>query len=184
MAGPRPVEELERSAGEVLDGVPDWLWDGESLPIPVEDIADSVFGLRVREVEDMASAPGAPEVEAGQTISGLLLAARGEIWVNAAEAREWPPRKRFTIAHELGHYLLHRSGQQALFCRHGAVEEGASRPRLPVAEVEANAFAAALLMPAPLVRERRSACGGDIDQLCLDFASSKRAMKRRLASLD
>ena len=35
-------------------------------------------------------------------LSGLLLPAAGEIWVNAAEAREWPPRRRFTIGHELG----------------------------------------------------------------------------------
>lgn len=180
---PARVAELEQRAAEILAAVPDYVWDRKRPPVPVEEIADSCFGLLVREVEDMSAAPGAPEVGPGQSISGLLLASRGEIWVNAAEAREWPPRKRFTIAHELGHWVLHRTGQQALFCRHGAVEE-ADRPELPAAEVEANAFAAALLMPADLLREHRRACSGDLEQLCLIFDSSERAMKRRLAAVN
>ena len=180
---PAPVHELEDRAAETLATVPDYVWNGKQPPVPIEEIADSCFGLLVREVEDMSSAPGAPSVEPGQSISGLLLASRGEIWVNAAEAREWPPRKRFTIAHELAHWILHRTGQQALFCRHGSVEE-ADRPELPPAEVEANAFAAALLMPADLVREHHRACSGDLEQLCLIFDSSERAMKRRLASVN
>ncbi|MFM8527696.1 MAG: ImmA/IrrE family metallo-endopeptidase [bacterium] len=180
---PAPVEDLEQRAAEVLAGVPDYVWDGKQPPVPIEEIADSCFGLLVREVENMSAAPGAPQVGPGQSISGLLLASRGEIWVNAAEAREWPPRKRFTIAHELGHWILHRTGQQALFCRHGSVEES-DRPELPPAEVEANAFAAALLMPADLVRAHHRACSGDLEQLCLIFDSSERAMKRRLASVN
>ena len=51
--------------------------------MPVEDIADSGFGLLVRDVEDMGAAPGAPALLDGQSLSGLLLPARGEIWVNA-----------------------------------------------------------------------------------------------------
>lgn len=178
--------ELEDRAAAVLARVPDWIWDGETPPVPIEEIADSCFGLLVREVEDMSSAPGAPPVESGQSISGLLLASRGEIWVNASEARQWPPRKRFTIAHELGHWILHRKGQQSLFCRHGFVEAGDdhSRPSLPPVEAEANAFAAALLMPAELVRQHRRRCNDDLEQLCLIFDSSERAMRRRLGSVN
>ena len=43
----------------------------------------------------------------------------GEIWVNADEAREWPPRLRFTI----GHLVMHATEQQALFCRSSSVDE-------------------------------------------------------------
>ena len=50
---PRPAE-LERA---------DWIWNGETLPVPVEDIADSCFGLHVREVEDLRTAPGVPDLE-------------------------------------------------------------------------------------------------------------------------
>jgi Zn-dependent peptidase ImmA (M78 family) len=81
-----------------------------------------------------------------------------EIWVNAAEAREWPPRGRFTIGHELGHWLMHRTGQESLFCREATVapeetpDPATTRPPLPITEEEANAFAA-VLMPVHLIRE-------------------------------
>lgn len=184
------VREIDRQATAVLSGVPAWIWDGERLPVPVEDIADSCFGLLVRDVEDLATAPGAPDLGPGHALSGLLLAARGEIWVNADEARRWPPRRRFTIGHELGHWVMHRTGQQALFCRSATVEAGDGgaqpetvRPPLPVTEEEANAFAAALLMPEHLVRERCGGAGPDLPALCAAFDASKAAMARRLAAL-
>jgi len=48
----------------------------------------------------------------------------GEKWQSA---REWPPRRRFTIGHELGHWVLHRSGEKSLFCREAVVEADLSR---------------------------------------------------------
>ncbi len=117
------MDPVEERAARVLSAVPEWLWDGETLPVPVEDIADSVYGLLVRDVEDMGAAPGAPPLAPGQSLSGLLLAARGEIWVNAEEARTWPPRRRFTIGHELGHWVMHRDRQRTLFCRATTVDE-------------------------------------------------------------
>jgi hypothetical protein len=176
------VEAIEERAEAVLAQVPDWIWDGETVPVPIGDIADSVFSLLVREVEDMSAAPGYPKIEAGQAISGLLLASRGEIWVNADEARQWPGRRRFTICHELGHWVLHRTGQQSLFCRHGSIEEapGDSRPPLPITEEEANAFAAALLMPARLMRRHYEDTGGDFERLCELFGTSGAAMGKRL----
>lgn len=42
------MDVVEERAARVLERVPAWLWDGETLPVPVEDIADSVFGLLVR----------------------------------------------------------------------------------------------------------------------------------------
>ncbi|MFN8161682.1 MAG: ImmA/IrrE family metallo-endopeptidase [Solirubrobacterales bacterium] len=123
-------EAIERRAEEVLAEVPSYVWDGESIPVPVEDIVDTVFGLRVCDVEDMTAAPGCPALEEGQSLSGLLLSSRGEIWVNAEEARQWPPRRRFTIGHELGHWVMHRTGQQALFCRRATVDPQAEGPGL------------------------------------------------------
>jgi hypothetical protein len=172
------VEEIERRAEEVLARVPAWLWDARKLPVPVEDIADSCFGLLVREVEDMAAASGAPALAHGQALSGLLLVDAAEIWVNAQEARAWPGRRRFTIGHELGHWVLHRRGHHSLFCRH-AVVTGEQRPELPLLEDQANAFAAALLMPAQLLREAY-ARDRDFARLCRRFGTSGAAMGRRL----
>src|SRR3712207_2737315 len=117
------MDQVEERAVQVLASVPEWLWDGESLPVPIEDIADTVYGLLVRDVDDMRAAPGAPLLTGGQSLSGLLLPARGEIWVNAEEARTWPTRRRFTIGHELGHWELHRDLQRSLFCRSTTVRE-------------------------------------------------------------
>jgi hypothetical protein len=177
------TEAIEKRAQAVLADVPSFVWDGESVPVPVGDIADSVFSLLVREIEDMCAAPGCPELEPGQSISGLLLPSRGEIWVNADEARQWPSRKRFTICHELGHWVLHRRGQQSLFCRHGSIQENEhadTRPPLPITEEEANAFAAALLMPAELIRRHYEGTSGEFEELCELFGASGAAMGRRL----
>jgi len=179
---------IEQRAERVLAAVPSWIWDGDTLPVPVEHIADSCFGLHVRDAEDLRAAPGAPKLPTGQSLSGLLLPARGEIWVNAAEAREWPPRRRFTICHELGHWCLHRS-RGAVWCRSHAVDpaDDSSRPRraYPPEESEANEFAAALLMPSHLIRRhyerlRRRGPDGVFERLCTTFETSGAAMSRRL----
>jgi hypothetical protein len=174
------MREIEERAERVLARVPEWIWNGRSLPVPVEDIADSVFRLRVREVDDLSAAPGAPALEQGSSLSGLLLPARGEIWVNGSEAREWPPRRRFTIGHELGHWCMHRTDHVAsIYCRSASVDPKEERPDRPLAEKEADAFAAALLMPARLVQEeyRRDR---DFGRLCGVFGASGAAMGRRL----
>lgn len=176
------IGRIEARAAEVLAQVPDYIWDGESVPVPIEAIVDSHFGLHVRDVDDMAAAPGCPEPATGQKLSGLLLAEHREIWVNAAEGREWPGRRRFTLGHELGHWVLHREMQTSLFCRHGSVEDGtpASGSEVPEIEREANAFAAALLIPPQLLERHYYETGRDFEALCELFGSSRAAMGRRL----
>lgn len=182
------VSAIEQRAERVLADVPDWIWDGDRLPVPVEHIADSWFGLHVRDVEDLLRAPGVPADLPGQGLSGLLLPSLGEIWVNAAEARDWPPRRRFTIGHELGHWTLHRTGG-TVWCRSHAVDPAEDEPpprrAYPPEESEANQFAAALLMPAHLVKRhyerlRRRDPDACFQQLCRLFGTSGAALSRRL----
>jgi hypothetical protein len=179
--------EIEQRAADVLEQVPDYVWDGESVPVPVEDIVDSCYGLLVRDVEDMSTAPVPGGLTTDEWISGLLLPVHGEIWVNAEDGRRWPPRRRFTISHELGHFELHMSGQQSLFCRAGNNEpegppeaDSSPPPERPPVEQEADAFAAALLMPRPLIERHRAECGEDVAELCRRFDASEKAMRRRL----
>ena len=54
--------EIEERAERVLASVPDWIWNGDTLPVPVEHIADSCFGLHVRDVDDLSAAPGVPSL--------------------------------------------------------------------------------------------------------------------------
>jgi hypothetical protein len=180
-----PVEGVEQLAERFLEGVPSYLWDGQSLPVPIEDIADSHLGLLVRDVDDLSRAPGAPALAEGQALSGLLLPDRGEIWVSATEAREWPARRRFTIAHELGHWCLHRHDARGLYCRRSAIEPDAQIEQLPLPapEQQANVFAASVLMPSVLIREQYVASDRDFDQLCRSFASSRASMGRRLRAV-
>jgi IrrE N-terminal-like domain len=177
-------DAVERRAEELLASVPTYIWDGASLPVPVERVADSVCGLLVRDVDDLSTAPGAPVMAHGQSLSGLLLPGAGEIWVNAGEAKQWPGRRRFTIGHELGHHAMHVDpGTTAVFCRPAAVEEEdaeAERPPLPPEEDEANAFAAALLMPRWLLCHDYRAGGHDFNALAGRYGTSMAAMSRRL----
>ena len=119
---------------------------GEGLPVPVEAIAEDLLGLHIEERWDIEC-------------SGMLLPAERRIVLNAAEkaiGRDTPPlrRFRFTIAHEIGHWVCHclegrAPSPQPSYCRPVDLTEAADR----ALEREANVFAAELLMPEPAVRE-------------------------------
>lgn len=118
-------------------------------------------------------------------ISGMI-ARRGSAKSVLVENDEPPYRKRFTIAHELGHYFLHLKEEPGEFVdtavdlhRNNAADEGAGRKRV---EVEANQFAAALLMPEEQVRQLYAAIN-DVEKLAELFRVSKDAMAIRLATL-
>jgi predicted transcriptional regulator len=152
-----------------------------SLPVPVEDIADSLARLLVQEVEDMSRVAGAHGD--ARTLSGILLCQPSNtIYVNALEARRSPGRRRFTIAHELGHWYLHAThGQGGLFerfCRGSDLESKRCQ------EGEANEFASALLMPSELLTDLASELRMNIPLLAKRFDVSVPAMRLRLITLD
>lgn len=64
-----------------------------------------------------------------------------------------PRRKRFTIAHELAHFVLHK-GDNALYAHRDAGQHDR-------AETEANLFASVILMPEELVHDSIDALGQD-----------------------
>lgn len=175
--------------------------------------AATVLSGRLRRTVEV---PGAP----GDQLSGYLYAAwperevfpKGEILVN----RDDPvARRRFTVAHELGHFLLHAlpvledgatvfseaqpssapTDTAGEFGQNGEVriiQNGAQEvPNLEAWELEANQFAAELLMPADLCRALVSQvspqCGDRRDVLAKRLASellvSQQAMLRRLTDL-
>ena len=74
---------------------------------------------------------------------------RGAIMIKAGTS---PRRRRFTIAHELGHFLLPWHRQQKFSCKSADIKDsGNSRNLAPdqvTIETEANAFASELLMPS------------------------------------
>lgn len=151
------------------------LYDSDAPPVDVEELASSLCRLRVRRGDDLASVAGVAE---GTRLSGVLIPRLWEIWVRRDEPAA---RCRFTIAHEIGHHVLHSDGATVM-CRPTDVEqaEGSARVR----EREANMFAAELIMPEALVREYADRDGADPFALSERFAVSSLAMAFRLVSLE
>ena len=58
-----------------------------------------------------------------------------------------PQRKRFSIAHELGHLEMHRTVSSLSLCTKGDLDDWQSDQSVGNREQEADSFAAALLMP-------------------------------------
>ncbi len=154
-------------------------------PIPVEELAEEAEGLDVQEHPNLSLLPGVPPELAATTLSGLLFPSDKRIWVAAVEAVRSSGRRRFTIAHEIGHWRLHHRGQEhgrAIFCRPDEVGPGQGAGKN--VEAEANRFAAALLMPQHLLRGQAEDCRLNVGLLARRFEVSQTAMQIRLTTLD
>jgi Zn-dependent peptidase ImmA (M78 family) len=129
--------------------------------VPVEAIAEDLLGLYVEEIPL-------------DGVSGLLYPAQRLIQVNANDV---PARRRFTLAHEVGHWVCQcREGRGTpVMCRAEDVGPRADR----TLEREANIFAAELLMPEPAIRAVASHPAAP--RL---FGVSREAMQWRLHSFD
>lgn len=149
-------------------------------PVPVERIAQEVGAIVSYQPFD------------AEDISGLLYRAAGAspiIGVNSANTKV---RQRFTIAHELGHLCLHE-GRDLIFERLVRVNfrDATSSTATNEEEIEANRFAAELLMPASLLEQglrlliegKPTSDAELIQRLARRFAVSQQAMEYRLATL-
>jgi hypothetical protein len=155
---------------------------GEIPPIPVEDIAESLLLLDVVEEDEVRSVPGAP-VEDGP-LSGLLTTADHTIWIDRREAARSPARRRFTIAHEVGHWVLHAGrGGDPGFQRGCAPADLEEETAAADREWEANDFANELLMPAELISRLATECGFNLALLAERFQVSVPALELRLMRL-
>ncbi len=84
-----------------------------------------------------------------------------------------PSRDRFTIAHELGHYFLHREeSEKSSFTRRGSDKR----------EWQANWFAAELLMPEKEFQQEAQSCNNDEAALARKFGVSQSGVAVRLKS--
>lgn len=159
------------SASALLDR----FWNGV-LPVNPKAIAESL-GLRVVPLG---------QTDINQGLSGALHWYQPEgdsspklyCRFNASESKE---RQRFTIAHEVGHYALGHMAGKTLF--RDTTETFTGRV-YDVVEVEANKFAAELLMPESLVKSAIEQDGiQTINQLANRFGVSASAMRWRLVNL-
>lgn len=124
----------------------------------------------------------------GDIVSGAIVKYENEsieIFVNKHDSYE---RQRFTIAHELGHYFMHLQNTPKFerVDMRRATGYGTNMPE----EVEANNFAAALLMDKNMVIEKfmltknfKFSVSKSIEYLADIFGVSKSAMQYRLINL-
>lgn len=139
----------------------------EDMPVPVEEIV-AKLGMKIK------MAPS-------QDFSGLLLrkAEGALIGVNSEES---PLGQRFTIAHELGHFFLHKSKDAFVDHRHRGFAKDEK-------EKEANVFAAAFLMPRKKITAdiKELISNGisevEIESLSKKYEVSQEAMTYRLINL-
>lgn len=132
------TQDIEAKAQKVLEDA-----KATALPIDLTKVAKG-NGITISEAPSKSD-----------ELSGLLLKSEKKTLVGV-NAFHHSNRKRFTIAHELGHYFLHETGDTF-------VDENSNLELLvkfrdnsaPFSqeEREANSFAAALLMPAESVKK-------------------------------
>ena len=149
-------------------------------PVPVERIARSLDAqLRFSPLDEELS--GMIYVKGGTPIIGV-------------NALHHPNRQRFTIAHECGHLVLHRAEiTKEIHVDKGfptmLMRDSVSATGVDEMEVEANLFAAELLMPASFLERSLKHQPIDIDDeaavaaLAKEYKVSASAMRFRLGNL-
>jgi Zn-dependent peptidase ImmA (M78 family) len=153
-----------------------------SAPIDVHRVAREL-GLRVM------------TANLGAGVAGLLVQRPGSPTVICVHESDPATRQRFTIAHEIGHcHLAHeRAGDAEIHVDRGIIAQRTARSSegaVDLNEVEANQFAAALLMPAELIRTRATELSQGplldvhVTELAAEFQVSEQAMAIRLVTLD
>lgn len=150
------------------------------LPVPVEEIASAVGVTEIRDVVTDSFEGG---------LIANLEKSEGVILVNA---QSWPTRRRYTLGHELGHFLnpwhKPRHGDQFLCSTEDMRRVWSGKTdRATRMEVEANQFSAELILPRErFFRAIQKHVGADLAyvlELATDYGTSKEATARRYVDL-
>lgn len=144
----------------------------KNIPVPIIKLANS-FNIQVYRVSNMAN-----------NVSGAIINDNGiySIYVNAKEPEH---RRRFTIAHEISHFLLHRNIIEDELDGNLTEAKGSNgvmyRSKLyDVFEKDANKLAAEILMPLNKIQELYINSNYNIKILVNEFNVSEQAIKIRL----
>lgn len=165
-----PEKRIEAEAQLLLDEYVEKHQWKLSAPVPVDDILELHLELAFG-IEDLRALLGVDDV-------------LGAIWFNEKEVRvdaRLDPtthprllgRYRFTLAHEAGHWRLHRQYYQE-DPNQGKLFDGRGQPAFvcrssvgPPAEWQADYFAGCLLMPREVVRKEWQAWHGSLDPVAV-----------------
>jgi Zn-dependent peptidase ImmA (M78 family) len=151
----------------------------KTLPVAVDEIAVGLGAQLKYEPFD-----------GNDDMSGMLFR-DGEIIVIGINSAHSKTRQRFTIAHEIGHLVLHK-GDLFVDRTVRLNRDGKSSLAIDDREIEANGFAAELLMPETLVtsgaqkylvKNQKSSDIALLEHLAKVFQVSNHAMEIRLSNL-
>lgn len=110
-------------------------------------------------------------------VSGYLQR-QGDNWLIAVNSLHHPRRQRFTIAHELGHYFLHRD------CHHEFSDKTIFRNgNSSSLETEANSFAGDVLMPIESFKRYINDSSSKVEDIGEHFGVSAMAVRVRASQL-
>jgi Zn-dependent peptidase ImmA (M78 family) len=172
---PRRTKRIQTLVEDLLDQ-----YAISAPPVDVNKIAEEM-GIKIK------------EGDLGE-ISGLVFTKGTQVIIGVNE-KDSPKRKRFTIAHELGHHYLH--SQNPLYVDKVfavRLRDHISSEAVSSEEIEANAFAAELLMPSRMILQDIGAEANIIDyenggidsitdSLAARYKVSNQAMTIRLMNL-
>ena len=143
-----------------------------------EHIPVDVFGLAV----ELGLNPSAEDMN--DNVCGLIRRVGVDQFQVAFNRNHPRVRQRFTIAHEIGHYMFHRDllgegvGDTVAYRDDGS---GLTNSRIGLEEErQANAFAANLLMPNALIKRLREQGIRDPSQMAERLGVSTAAMRIKL----
>ena len=130
------IDDIESAAMQLLSDYFSDKSDEDKLPTPIEAIAEFHLGYELVYTDK--------GMFADRSVLGGICFDTQIIFINTAfESHEG--RHAFTIAHEIGHHILHKpyyQSQAELLCRN---------KDKPIYELQADRFAAALLLPKPFI---------------------------------
>lgn len=134
------LRQTWKNAAAVLEAMRQQRIIQNRAPVDVDAIAHAL-GVSVRYDYSLE-----PQGIIGQiTFEGEHPVVRINPWQNAYE-----PRRRFTLAHELGHFVLHSNDERTEFIDSQQTMSRTATYWNPI-ESQANTFAAELLMPQELI---------------------------------
>ncbi len=142
------------------------------------------------DVEAVARGLGLPVVRSsmGDDISGMLVSKPGMTTICINEDKH-ANRQRFTIAHEIGHHVpWHLFAGEHVHVDRVIMRNALSSEGTDAREIDANQFAASLLMPEHMVHHHLQALKSQyvedvVPKLAKQFKLSEQAMAFRLSSL-
>lgn len=167
---------IEQQVQDLLEKV-----DIQSIPVPVDKIAHAL-GARVFYSALDEELSGMVYIKDSSPIIGV-------------NSLHHPHRQRFTLAHEIGHLCMHEDEiRRAVhvdkrFAESMLRRDSRSSKGTDEKEIEANQFAAALLMPAPILLGELERTELDVederalDELARCFKVSKATLQYRIRNL-